>query len=154
MAQKARKDRARNNVNSLNKLHIGTLLLNSIFLLSNYFLSKRSLLAYFLLSIPSFVSEYILETTGRPKFDTKTKAIRSSGEDLSASGLTEYMFDTVWLTWSSLISVMIFGNWGWLILAAVPIYGAYKGYTLLGMARGMLGPQTSDNSATKPKRNQ
>lgn len=85
------------------------------------------------------MAEYILETTGRPKYDGNTKALKSSGEDLAAAGLTEYMFDIIWVTWLSLVCVILFGNWGWLLYSVVPIYGAYKGYGLLGLARGMMG---------------
>jgi hypothetical protein len=139
MAQKAKKDRAKANTASLNNLHIGTLTVNAFFLLFNLFFRRRSLLVYTILSIPCLVAEFILETTGRPKYDASTKALKNSGEDLAAPGLTEYMFDVIWITWASLISVVIFGNWGWLLWAVVPIYGAYKGYGLLGMARGMMG---------------
>ncbi|KAF4619000.1 hypothetical protein G7Y89_g14846 [Cudoniella acicularis] len=139
MAQKAKKDRAKSNTSTLNNLHIGTLAVNGVFLLFNLLFRRRSLLAYILLSIPCFIAEYILESTGRPKYDANTKALKSSGEDLAAPGLTEYMFDVIWITWASLVSVMLFGNWGWILWAIVPVYGAYKGYGLLGMARGMMG---------------
>ncbi|PSS28163.1 hypothetical protein M430DRAFT_32642 [Amorphotheca resinae ATCC 22711] len=139
MAQKAKKDRAKANISTLNNLHIGSLSFNALFILFNLVFKRRSILSYVLLSIPSLIAEYILETTGRPKFDPATKALKSSGEDLAAPGLTEYMFDVIWVTWFSLISVMIFGNWGWIVWSVVPIYGAYKGYGLLGMAKGMMG---------------
>ncbi|KAH8672117.1 hypothetical protein BGZ60DRAFT_486043 [Tricladium varicosporioides] len=139
MAQKAKKDRAKSNISTLNKLHTGTLTINGLFVLFNLLFRRRSMVAYLLLSIPCFVAEYILETTGRPKYDVNTKALKNAGEDLAAEGLTEYMFDIIWVTWASLISVMLFGNWGWLLWAVVPIYGVYKGYGLLGMARGMMG---------------
>jgi len=139
MAQKAKKDRAKANISTLNNLHIGTLIVNLLFLLFNLLIKRRSLLAYTLFSIPCIIVEYMLETTGRPKFDANTKALKSSGEDLAAPGLTEYMFDIVWVTWASLVVVMLFGNWGWLFYSVVPIYGTYKGYGLLGMARGMMG---------------
>lgn len=141
MAQKAKKDRAKSNIVALNNLHIGTLTVNVLFLLFHFLIRSRSLFLYGILSLPAIVSEYMLETTGRPKFDPQTKALKSSGEDLSAPGLTEYMFDIVWVTWFSLVVVMIFGNWGWLVWATIPIYGAYKGYGLLGAARGMMGGQ-------------
>jgi len=51
------------------------------------------------------------------------------------------MFDIVWVTWACLVSVMVFGNWGWVLWAVVPVYGAVKGYSLLGMARGLMGGQ-------------
>ena len=139
MAQKAKKDRAKANITTLNNLHIGSLSLNCLFILFNLIVKRRSLLAYALFSIPCFVAEYILETTGRPKFDATTKALKSSGEDLAAPGLTEYMFDIIWITWLCLIAVATFGNWGWIVWAVVPVYGAYKGYGLLGVARGIMG---------------
>ncbi len=139
MAQKAKKDRAKANASALSTLHIGTLVVNGLFLLFNLLIKRRALLPYFVLSIPSLVAEFILESTGRPKYDATTKALKSSGEDLAAAGLTEYMFDIIWITWLSLVLVIMFGNWGWIMYSVVPIYGAYKGYGLLGMARGMMG---------------
>ena len=139
MAQKAKKDRAKANISTLNTLHIGTLTLNALFILSNLLFKRRSLLTYILLSLPSVIAQYILETSGRPKFDATTKALKSAGEDLAAPGLTEYMFDIIWVTWLCLVAVIVFGNWAWLIWAIVPAYGAWKGYGLLGMARGMMG---------------
>lgn len=139
MAQKAKKDRAKANISTLNTLHIGTLSVNALFIIFNLFIRRRSVLAYGILSIPSLVAEYILETTGRPKFDPYTKALRTSGEDLAAPGLTEYMFDIIWVTWFCVVAVMFFGNWGWLFWAVIPVFGLYKGYGLLGMAKGMMG---------------
>ncbi|KAI0128407.1 hypothetical protein BJ170DRAFT_327069 [Xylariales sp. AK1849] len=139
MAQKARKDRAKSNAEALKNLHLGTLIVNTLFVLFNLLFKRRSLLLYVVLSVPSFICEYILESTGRPKYDPSTKALRTSGEDLNASGLTEYMFDTIWITWASVVLVVFIGNWGWLLWTAVPVYGAVKGYSLLGMARGMAG---------------
>jgi len=133
------KNVAKANATTLNNLHIGTLSLNVLFILFNLLYKRRSLLAYGILSIPCFIAEYVLETSGRPKFDPNTKALKRSGEDLAAPGLTEYMFDVIWVTWASLVSVMLFGNWGWLVWSVVPIYGTYKGYGLFGMAKGLMG---------------
>ncbi|KAK8055856.1 hypothetical protein PG993_001083 [Apiospora rasikravindrae] len=142
MAQKARKHIAKANADALKNLHLGTLILHSLFVLSNVLFRRRALLPYILLSIPSFICEYVLERTGRPKFDPATKALRSAGEDLSAPGLTEYMFDVIWVTWGAIVSVIFFGNWGWLLWLVLPIFAAIKGYKLLGAARGMAsGPQ-------------
>lgn len=138
MAQKAKKDRAKANIESLKQLHIGTLTLNGLFILFNLLFKRRSLVAYLILSTPCFIAQYILETTGRPKYDANNN-LRSAGEDLAAPGLTEYMFDTIWITWLSLVVVMVFGNWGWLVWGIVPVYGLYKGYGLVGMGRSMMG---------------
>lgn len=137
MAQKARKDRAKANADALKNLHLGTLIVNGLFVLFNLLFRRRSLLLYVLLSAPSFICEYILESTGRPKYDPSTKALKASGEDLSAPGLTEYMFDVIWVTWASVALVMLFGNWGWLLWLTVPAYGAMKGFSLMGAARGL-----------------
>ncbi|KAK1769158.1 hypothetical protein QBC33DRAFT_344989 [Phialemonium atrogriseum] len=153
MAQKARKDRARSNTASLNKLHIGSLLVNGIFLLSRYFFHTRSLYLWFMLSIPSFLCELTLERTGRPTYDPSTNALKSSGEDLAAPGLTEYMFDIIWVTWATNVVVIFFGNWFWLLWAVVPAYGAYKGYGLMGAARqmGQLNGMGTDEPAGNRK---
>lgn len=137
MAQKARKDRAKSNISALSNLHIGTLTLNILFLLSNFVWRRRSLLLYTLFSVPSIVCEFILERTGRPSY--ANGSLKSAGEDLAAEGLTEYMFDVIWVTWGCLVAVILFGNWGWLLWAVVPAYGAVKGYSLLGLAKGVMG---------------
>ncbi|KAI0194182.1 DUF788-domain-containing protein [Astrocystis sublimbata] len=141
MAQKARKGTAKSNAAALKNLHIGTLIVNTLFVLSNLLFKRRSLLLYVLLSAPSFVCEFVLESTGRPKYDPSTNALRTAGEDLSAPGLTDYMFDVIWVTWASVVLVILFGNWAWIIWSVVPAYGAYKGFGLLGAARGMAGMQ-------------
>jgi len=149
MAQKAKKDRAKSNTSTLNNLHIGTLSLNIIFILFSLLFRRRSWLVYTIFSLPSFVAQYILETTGRPKYDPQTKALKSAGEDLAALGLTEYMFDIIWVTWASLVMVMLLGNWGWVVWGVVPVYGAWKGYGLLGMARGMMGGASQGQMPTE-----
>ncbi|KAI0434119.1 DUF788 domain-containing protein [Xylaria sp. FL1042] len=136
MAQKARKDRAKANAATLKNLHIGALVVNSLFVLFNLLFKRRSLILYVVLSIPSFICEFVLESTGRPKYDPSTNSLKTAREDLSAPGLTEYMFDVVWVTWASVVLVAFFGNWGWLLWSVVPAYGAFKG---LGVARGMAG---------------
>ena len=140
MAQKAKKDRAKANAAALSNLHIGSAVAHVVFLTFNLALasSRRSLLAYAILSAPSLACEYALESSGRPRRDPATGALRSSGEDLAAPGLTEYMFDVVWVTWASLACVVAFGDWGWLLWGVVPAYGLYMGSGLLGMGKQML----------------
>lgn len=150
MAQKAKKDRAKSNIESLKNLHLGAAVVNFLFLLWHFFFRSRSLWAYFLLSAPSFACQYALEKSGRPSYDQSTGALRNSGEDMSAPGLTEYMWDVIWVTWACQILVMLFGNWFWLIWAVVPAYGAYKGYGLLGAARQMTGMQAAQGQDAAP----
>ncbi|KAL2127495.1 hypothetical protein VTI74DRAFT_10638 [Chaetomium olivicolor] len=137
MAQKARKDRAKSNAAALNNLHIGSLVVNGLFLVLHFFFRPRSLPTWFILSLPSFFCQFTLEKTGRPSYDPSTQALKSAGEDLAAPGLTEYMWDVVWVTWAASILVALFGNWAWFLWAVVPAYGAYKAFGMMGAAKQM-----------------
>ncbi|KAK7751593.1 hypothetical protein SLS62_006418 [Diatrype stigma] len=150
MAQKARKDTAKSNAAALKNLHVGTLIVNTLFVLFTLLFKKRSMVLYVVLSIPSFICEYVLEKSGRPRYDPNTKALKSAGEDLSAPGLTDYMFDVIWVTWASVVLVILFGNWGWLLWSVVPAFGIFKGYGLLGAARGMAGMQQPQQENAAP----
>lgn len=141
MAGKARKDLAKSNAEKLKNLHLVSLALNSTFILVSLLTRSRSLLTYGILSAPAFGAQYVLETSGRPKYTTlngKT-SLRTAGEDLGAPGLTEYMFDIIWVTWACLISALVVGNKGWWLYAVVPVFAVWKGWGLLGAARGMMG---------------
>lgn len=50
--------------------------------------------------------------------------MKSPGEDLAAKGLTEYLFDVVWVTWGCLGVVLVVGNWGWLIWVSFDCQGS------------------------------
>jgi SRP-independent targeting protein 2 len=138
MAQKAKKDRAKSNAAALNNLHIGSAAINFLFLAAHFLFRSRSLFWYILLSVPALICEFVLETTGRPKYDA-SGALKTSGEDLAAAGLTEYMWDVVWVTWASAVLVILFGNWGWFLWLAVPAYGAYLGAGLAGYGKQLAG---------------
>jgi len=89
--------------------------------------------------------QYILETTGRPKYDANG-ALKSAGEDLAAPGLTEYFFDIVWVHWLALVSVILVGNWGWIVWALIPGFAVFKGAGLFGIAKGMLGARQGEQA--------
>lgn len=150
MAQKARKVKASANTEALRNLHLGTLIVNTLFVLSTLLFKRRSLLLYVLLSTPAFICEYILESTGRPKYDAETKALRTAGEDLNAPGLTEYMWDTIWVTWATVVAVIFFGNGAWFLWAAVPIFVVVKGWGLLSAAKGMAGGMQQPDAGAAP----
>ncbi|TLS22961.1 uncharacterized protein PpBr36_05869 [Pyricularia pennisetigena] len=140
MAQKAKKDRAKSNAATLYKLHVGSALVHATFLLCHTMLKPRSLLGYILVSVPSFICQLTLEKAGRPKHDANG-TLKSSGEDLAASGLTEYMFDVVWVTWATLVLVILFGNSLFFVWLLIPAFAAYKGFGLMGTARQMAALQ-------------
>jgi hypothetical protein len=141
MAGKARKDLAKANVAALQNLHIGSLVVNGAFIVLTLIFRSHSLVTYFVLSIPAFACQYILESSGRPKYTTLNgkSSLKSAGEDLAAPGLTEYLFDVVWVTWACLLAVLGLGDKAWWLFAIVPVFGLWKGWGLIGAARGMLG---------------
>lgn len=157
MAQKAKKDRAKANTAALNNLHVGSAIVNLLFLASHFLWRPRSLVLYGCLSAPALVCEYVLERSGRPRYDAATKALKTSGEDMAAAGLTEYMFDVIWVTWASAVLALLFGSWGWLLWAVVPAFGLYMASGLLGFGRSQLaqmqGQGQPDGAAAAPQGN-
>ena len=138
MAQKAKKSTAKANAATLRNLHLGSLIANGLFLAFYIVFRSRSLTTYLFLVSPSLACQFFLERAGRPQFDS-AGALRKSGEDLGAAGLTESMFDVIWVTWGTTVLVVLFGNKLWFLWALVPAFGLYKGYGLLGSARQMAG---------------
>ena len=137
MAQKARKDRAKSNAATLNNLHIGSAVVTVVFLVLHFIFRSRSLFWWFICSLPSFICQGFLEYSGRPSYDPSTGALKKSGEDLAAQGLTEYMFDVVWVTWGATLLVSLFGNKAWFLWAIVPAFGFYKAFGMMGAAKQM-----------------
>lgn len=150
MAGKARKDLAKSNKEALSLLHFMSAVFNMLFCVFAAIGGNRSWTPYIVLSIPSFIAQYILETTGRPKYNVLNgkSTLRTAGEDLSAPGLTEYMFDVIWVTWACYVAVILVGNMGWWLYAVVPVFGAWKAWGLFGAARGMMGAGQSQGAAT------
>ncbi|PHH82360.1 hypothetical protein CDD82_6262 [Ophiocordyceps australis] len=145
MAQKAKKDLAKHNAATLTRLHQTSLALNLLFLLLRFTRAPSpSLVAYVVLSIPAFACQYALEATGRPRFDPTSGSLVASGQDLAAPGLTEYMFDVIWVTWGCLFAVVFLGNWGWLLWAVIPAYAIYLGSGLLGLGRQKMAQMQAD----------
>ena len=66
-------------------------------------------------SLAAFL-QYQLESVGRPSFDERG-AVLQTGSDLGQQGLTEYMFDVLYLTWGIqlLVAFTTFYAW-WLYL--------------------------------------
>lgn len=140
MAQKAKKDLARANAASLKTLHLLSVLFNGLFLLNGFLRpGSRSLRLYALLSVPAFISQFVLERSGRPTKDAQTGNLRSPGQDLNGGGLVGYLFDVVWVTWACVALVLLFGDGAWWLWAVVPAYGGYQAVRLAGKAKGLAG---------------
>jgi len=53
-----------------------------------------------------------LELVGRPQYDQKGQVIQS-GSDLGQGGLTEYMWDFIYVTWAIQLLVAFTTTWAW-----------------------------------------
>ncbi|EED21893.1 DUF788 domain protein [Talaromyces stipitatus ATCC 10500] len=163
MAQKAAKSLAARNASTLNRTHLITLSLHALFLTLNFLFNRPSaLLRYCLLNLPALAIEFYLERLGRPHYSLQDGSLKSAGEDLGASGLTEYMWDILYWTWICMGAVCVLGDWAWWFYVAVPVYSVYLGWTtFFGMKKGLAGfaggsseVQSSGGSGGASKRQQ
>jgi hypothetical protein len=136
MAKSAAKALATRNAARLRQTHLTTLALHTLFLLLSLTLRRSlSLKRYILFSLPALLIETYLHILAQPSH-AADGTIRSGGSDLADKGLTEFMWDVVYWTWINLVIVVVVGNWGWWLYAAVP---AYAVYCVVGAARGVRG---------------
>lgn len=152
MAGAAEKKRAQRNTEILASLHKISISIAIVSLISiTIFKRPGQCLPYFLFfNIPSMVCEYIVENIGRPTFEVNedgyTVLVRA-GDDLQQSGLTEYMFDIVYL--SNLINLLmsLFGTMKvWYLILIVPVYACWKLKGLASTVLGFLLPNLRRNS--------
>ena len=105
---------------------------------------------YLVATGPALAIELWLEKIGRPTHGTSGEVIRP-GEDLEAKGLTEYLFDVLYWSWGTILCAGFFGNWGWWLWTAVPIYSMWLAYTTFGSVRqsmtGLTGQGAEDTRA-------
>ncbi|KAG2217246.1 hypothetical protein INT45_012194 [Circinella minor] len=71
-----------------------------------------------------------LETTGRPIYDA-TGTLMKSGEDMSAEGLTAYMFDIIYVTWFTQLMVAFVSTKFWYTFLVIPGYATYKLFPMI-----------------------
>ncbi|MCJ1410624.1 hypothetical protein MMC19_004710 [Ptychographa xylographoides] len=144
MAQKAAKQQASRNTAILKRVHLASLGFNALFLILRLIIFRSSctraaIFVYVLLSAPAFAIEFWLETIGRPKQGANGE-LKSSGDDLEAKGLTEYMFDVLYWSWGTTFLSSVIGDKAWWAWMAIPIYSAYLAFSTFGsMRQGMAG---------------
>ncbi|KAI5960482.1 hypothetical protein CANMA_003994 [Candida margitis] len=92
-----------------------------------YFRRPSRSIFYILLSTPSFVLQYVLESSGLPKIGPDGKVITAGSDILQKGTLFEYCFDVIYLTWILDVLMVLFGSnkvwWGY---AMIPGYATYK----------------------------
>lgn len=151
MAGAAEKKQAQRNFETLSSVHklsgiVNTISLLCIFLLHRPLNGKKY---YFLFSIPAFICQYIVENIGRPTFKINEdgyKVLVKAGDDLQQAGLTEYMFDIIYLTLFIDILMCIFGSMKvWILLLIIPIYACWKLKGIISTVLGLFLPNLKSN---------
>jgi hypothetical protein len=95
---------------------------------------------YFVLACPTLAIEFYLDRMGRPQYNAADGSLRSAGEDLGASGLTEYMWDVLYWTWGCMGAVCLFGDRAWWLWMVIPVYSLWLLYTTVtGIKSGLPG---------------
>ncbi|KAM3161267.1 SRP-independent targeting protein 2 [Lachancea thermotolerans] len=135
MAGKASKKQAHTNAAVLKRLYTvagAVLALAAVRLL----LSGGSWFKLIAFHAPAAACVYMLEKGGRPKFDADGRVVRE-GMDLNQEGLTEWMFDIVYLSLFADVGHAVFNTSKfWYVMLLVPVY---LGYKIKGVAGPMLG---------------
>lgn len=146
MAGAADKKQAQRNTETLASVHKLSAIVNVLAILCVFVLRRpRSGKLYFIFfSIPALFCQYTVEKVGRPKYTTNSdgyKVLVRAGEDLQQAGLTEYMFDIIYLTLLIDILMCLFGSMKvWWILLVVPGFAAWKLKGIVGTVLGMFLP--------------
>ncbi|CDR42339.1 CYFA0S09e01486g1_1 [Cyberlindnera fabianii] len=140
MAGQSAKKQVASNTKILKEIHLitwTTLVFFGLFTL--YFNRPASSKPFIFFSLPSLASLFVLEKTGRPRVDDSGKIIRQ-GQDLSAEGLTEYLFDVIYYTIICQFLAFATGsNKMWWLYLAIPAFAGYKVYGLISAGKEMFG---------------
>ncbi|TPX26266.1 hypothetical protein DIZ76_011728 [Coccidioides immitis] len=149
MAQKAAKTLAARNISLLRKTHLTTLCLHVVFLLLHFLFNRpRSLVPYAIFTLPTLLIEFYFERLGRPRYSPGDNSLRSPGEDLDASGLTEYLWDVLYWTWGCMGAVCVFSDRAWWLWIVVPLYSMWLAYTtFIGVRKGFAGMGMDGNES-------
>ena len=90
-------------------------------------------------SVPPIAIEIWLERVGGPSI-SENGDVRKAGEDLEAKGLTEYLWDVLYWSWTCIVLAGCFGDKAWWLWIAIPVYSIYLAFTTFGsMRQGMAG---------------
>lgn len=159
MANASAKKTAAANETALRTLRNGTLVAYALAVVLRILLRRTSTYGLVLAAstaAPSVAIYQLLTRIGTPKRDARGELI-SSGDDLNASGLTEYAWDVVFVTWGCQVGSALLGEWVWYLYLAVrpvirfprklalrlhvqiPVFAVYKLWGFVGPMLGLAG---------------
>ncbi|KAF8221100.1 DUF788-domain-containing protein [Tricholoma matsutake] len=159
MAHASAKRIANQNETAIKTLKFGMIVPTIISLVLRFLLrkdtlppSKGSLAIYIVTFFPAFFLSNYLVKIGTTRRDPTTGTLISYGEDLSQTGVTEWCFDILYVTWTCQIGSGAFGEWFWWLYMVIPMYAVYKLWSsvISPMFLGRSIPQTSaDDTSDK-----
>ncbi|CAE6505010.1 unnamed protein product [Rhizoctonia solani] len=149
MANASAKKVAAQNEVAIRNLQMGMLIANALYwilrlLLRRPVLARGSTSLYVLTFIPTMVLYRHLTSIGLPRKEPNTGALISPGEDLNQSGITEWCWDIIYVTWGCAVGSSLLGNWVWWLYLVIPGYAAFKIYTKF------VGPMFFNKSSPAP----
>lgn len=163
MAGQSAKKQVASNTKILKEIHTISGVSFVVFALSNFLLNRpQSSKPFIIFSVPAALCLYTLEKTGRPVVDARGTITRV-GQDLTDTGLTEYLFDVIYLTvLLNLLATLFNSNKVWWLYLAIPAFAGHKLYALVNVGRQMFGgggntgtstsTDTATSAETKSKR--
>jgi len=84
--------------------------------------SRTSSVLHILTAFPLVILYKHLYSIGSPRRDPITGALIGSGEDLNMSGITEWCWDIVYITWACQVGSALLGEWFWWFYLSVCAY--------------------------------
>lgn len=149
MANASAKKQATANVEALKTLHLTSLGINVLVLLSHFIFQRpQSIKPYAVFTTFALFLQFQIERMGRPKYDrsrvqagtASVPTLISPGDDLSSPGLIEWIHDGIYVTWiCDILSIALSSNKVWYLFLAIPVYATYRVYNLVAGKGGLLG---------------
>ncbi|KAJ7228891.1 hypothetical protein GGX14DRAFT_615671 [Mycena pura] len=109
--------------------------------------TKGSLILYIVTFLPAFLLSNYLIKIGTTRRDPTTGTLISYGEDLSQSGVIEWCFDILYVTWTCQIGSNAFGEWFWWLYMVIPLYAVLKLWTFVSPMILGRSPPAADHAA-------
>ncbi|KAF6762561.1 hypothetical protein DFP72DRAFT_560508 [Ephemerocybe angulata] len=136
MANASAKRIANQNETTVKQLRLGmfapmllSLVLRFLFRRASFPPSKGIIALYVLTYFPAFFLSNYLIKIGTTRRDPNTGALISYGEDLHQTGVTEWCFDILYITWACQVGSGAFGDWFWWLYLVIPLYAVFKLWT-------------------------
>ncbi|KAK9679444.1 hypothetical protein K7432_016264 [Basidiobolus ranarum] len=132
MANSSAKKIAIENAKTLENLRIWFMGVNAFYILIRgiFYFSSFGLYHFLGYAITGGISLFLylqLKSMGTPRYSFNGQ-LESSGDDLSAEGLTAYFFDIIYVTWFVHVG-SVFTDYFWFVYLVIPVYASIKLWT-------------------------